>query len=168
MCQSSGKHGAIPYKSFNPYPKEADCDVPHLLKTSRNCFSNSFAHSKSRTLKVRSLIIIEVPSCFNLASSSVGHQYRSCFIVHNSSTLSFSSSMLYSSYAGAMLEAIDSQTLSTDGFFVAALSMLVCTSLPFKMCELMLDSFKKLRTTISISLNRWKTCMWIQLYSSSS
>lgn len=73
MCQSSGKHGAIPYKSFNPYQKEADlyfiCDVPHLLKTSRNCFSNSFAHSKSRTLKVRSLYI-EVPSicvnCFNL------------------------------------------------------------------------------------------------------
>ena len=27
-------------------------DVPHLLKTARNCFSNSFSHSKSRSMRV--------------------------------------------------------------------------------------------------------------------
>ena len=51
----------IPYKTTNPYsanPLHACsdlflfCDPPHLLKTTRNCFSNSFSHSKSRQLKV--------------------------------------------------------------------------------------------------------------------
>ena len=61
MCQT-GKQGAVPHKTVNPYRKNADfyffCDAPHLLKTSRNCFSNSFAHSKSRTLKVELLYIL--------------------------------------------------------------------------------------------------------------
>ena len=46
----------IPYKTINPYDQSRSvyffCDVPHLLKTARNCFSNSFAHSHSRKLKV--------------------------------------------------------------------------------------------------------------------
>lgn len=45
-----------PYKTTNPYNPERQvyffCDTPHLLKTARNCFSNSFAHSHSRMLKV--------------------------------------------------------------------------------------------------------------------
>jgi len=49
----------IPYKTSNPFDTSRNiyyfCDVPHLLKTTRNCFSNSFAHSKSRKLKVQSL-----------------------------------------------------------------------------------------------------------------
>lgn len=46
----------IPYKTSNPYRSGEElyffCDVPHLLKTSRNCFSNSFAHSLSRKMQV--------------------------------------------------------------------------------------------------------------------
>lgn len=48
----------IPYKSKNPYGSDRQiyffCDTPHLLKTARNCFANSFAHSHSRMLKVNS------------------------------------------------------------------------------------------------------------------
>ena len=40
------------YKTPNPYCNERDiffiCDVPHLLKTTRNCWSNSFAHKNSK------------------------------------------------------------------------------------------------------------------------
>ena len=47
---------AYPYKTANPYNPQRKtyffCDTPHLLKTARNCFSNSFAHSHSRMLKV--------------------------------------------------------------------------------------------------------------------
>ena len=46
----------LPYKTANPFDDTRCiyyfCDAPHLLKTARNCFSNSFAHSYSRTLKV--------------------------------------------------------------------------------------------------------------------
>lgn len=53
LCQA--EKTAVPYKTDNPY-KKTDlfffCDPPHLLKTARNCFSNSFAHSKSRKMKV--------------------------------------------------------------------------------------------------------------------
>ena len=54
LCQE--EKTAVPYKTANPYKKKTDlfffCDPPHLLKTARNCFSNSFAHSKSRKMKV--------------------------------------------------------------------------------------------------------------------
>ena len=47
---------AKPYKTANPFDKSRTtyyfCDAPNLLKTSRNCFSNSFSHSHSRKLKV--------------------------------------------------------------------------------------------------------------------
>ena len=47
---------AFPFKTKNPYSPDRYvyffCDVPHLLKTTRNCFSNSFAHSYSRMLRV--------------------------------------------------------------------------------------------------------------------
>ena len=53
----SAEKGDIPYKVENPYrPLQYIyffCDAPHLLKTARNCLSNSFAHSRSRTLKVK-------------------------------------------------------------------------------------------------------------------
>lgn len=46
----------VPYKTPNLFRKRSElfffCDAPHLLKTTRNCFSNSFAHSKSHNLKV--------------------------------------------------------------------------------------------------------------------
>lgn len=50
LCRGDG------YKTPNPFA-DRDVyffsDVPHLLKTARNCFSNSFAHSNSRNMKVR-------------------------------------------------------------------------------------------------------------------
>lgn len=55
MCQQKGR-GVLPYKTCNPYNSSSElfffCDVPHLLKTARNCFSNSFAHSQSRKMQV--------------------------------------------------------------------------------------------------------------------
>jgi len=55
LCQDHGK-GKLPYKCTNSYHKDKElfffCDVPHLLKTARNCFSNSFSHSKSRKMQV--------------------------------------------------------------------------------------------------------------------
>lgn len=55
MCQQK-RYQKLPHKSTNPYGSGLDlfffCDVPHLLKTARNCFSNSFAHSKSRKMQV--------------------------------------------------------------------------------------------------------------------
>jgi len=54
LCQL--QPSKLPYKSPNPLHQNSDlfffCDPPHLLKTARNCFSNSFAHSKSRKLMV--------------------------------------------------------------------------------------------------------------------
>ena len=47
----------VTYKTTNIYspdkrPLYFISDVPHLIKTVRNCWSNSFAHSRSRTLRV--------------------------------------------------------------------------------------------------------------------
>ena len=48
---------SIPHKTTNPFSLDRHlyffCDTPHLLKTARNCFSNPFAHSHSRMLKVQ-------------------------------------------------------------------------------------------------------------------
>jgi DNA transposase THAP9 len=42
------------YKTANPYDTDREiyfvCDPPHLLKTARNCFSNSGAHTNSRQM----------------------------------------------------------------------------------------------------------------------
>lgn len=47
----------VPYKMPNPYTTEARfiyfiSDVPHLIKTTRNCWANSYAHSFKRRLWV--------------------------------------------------------------------------------------------------------------------
>ena len=57
LCQVDQQAAAgVPYKTTNPFRQDSElyffCDAPHLLKTTRNCFSNSFAHSQSRKLKV--------------------------------------------------------------------------------------------------------------------
>ncbi len=48
-----GKSGIV-YKTQNPFSDDREiffiCDVPHLLKTTRNCWSNSFANKHSRAL----------------------------------------------------------------------------------------------------------------------
>ncbi len=58
LCQPKG----LPYKCKNVYRHQSDlyffCDVPHLLKTARNCFSNSFSHSKSRKMEVLNYVRI--------------------------------------------------------------------------------------------------------------
>ena len=54
MCQK--RKTDLPFKSINPYRDGHGlyffCDVPHLLKTTRNCFSNSFSHSCSKKMQV--------------------------------------------------------------------------------------------------------------------
>lgn len=55
MCQKSGHSQEVPYKTSHPYGTTEFYyfwDVPHILKTARNCFSNSFAHSKSWNMVV--------------------------------------------------------------------------------------------------------------------
>ena len=57
MCAKQLKETPnIPYKSENTYRDGAEvyffCDAPHLLKTAHNCFSKSFAHSKSHEMQV--------------------------------------------------------------------------------------------------------------------
>ena len=47
----------VVYKTPNPFSDDNRdvyfmSDVPHLIKTVRNCWSNSFAHSNSRALWV--------------------------------------------------------------------------------------------------------------------
>ena len=60
MCQKSRR--VVPYKTSNPFREDETlyffCDVPHLLKTSRNCFRNSYSHSKTRTMQVHTCIPI--------------------------------------------------------------------------------------------------------------
>ena len=51
-----GSTGELVYKTPNPFCDDRDIyfisDVPHLVKTTRNCWSNSFAHKCSRALWV--------------------------------------------------------------------------------------------------------------------
>lgn len=53
ICAESDE---VPYRVRNPYRSSQFiylfCDAPHALKTTRNCFSNSSAHRKSRRLMV--------------------------------------------------------------------------------------------------------------------
>ena len=54
------QNGHVTYKTRNPYsPDDRDIffmsDVPHLMKTTRNCWSNSFGHSHTRALWVCSM-----------------------------------------------------------------------------------------------------------------
>lgn len=50
------KDGGANHKTRNPFDPNRHiyffCDAPHLLKTARNCFSNSHCHSKTRKLEV--------------------------------------------------------------------------------------------------------------------
>ena len=49
------------HKTRNPYDADRDlyfiCDPPHLIKTARNCLSNSGSHSISRNLMVSNIIL---------------------------------------------------------------------------------------------------------------
>ena len=60
LCKDRG----IDYKTRNPFSPDRYiyffCDPPHLLKTARNCFSNSYSHSKSRKLQVSSITVITI------------------------------------------------------------------------------------------------------------
>ena len=54
------KDGLV-FKTKNPFCEDRDvyfvCYVPHLMKTARNCWLNSFYHKKSRVLWVSYLIL---------------------------------------------------------------------------------------------------------------
>jgi len=56
LCALEEVSGDVVYKTKNPFRRGHDiyfiCDVPHLLKTARNCFSNSYAYRNSRKLMV--------------------------------------------------------------------------------------------------------------------
>ena len=57
LLKLHGEIGELVYKTGNPYSDDSRphffiSDVPHLIKTTRNCLANSFAHSRSRTLWV--------------------------------------------------------------------------------------------------------------------
>ena len=59
----------VPYKMLNPYTDENRdlyliSDVPHLLKTTRNCWANSYVHSCSRRLLVSVCVCVCV--CYDL------------------------------------------------------------------------------------------------------
>ena len=52
-----GEAAELVHKTENPYSNEPRplffiSDAPHLIKTTRNCWANSFAHSNSRSLCV--------------------------------------------------------------------------------------------------------------------
>ena len=51
----------VPYKTRNPYADREIfffCDPPHLMKTARNCFSNSHSHANTRALQVRRICML--------------------------------------------------------------------------------------------------------------
>ena len=58
MHQTNLGDAGVVYKTINPYAEDHRfiiyffADVPHLIKTVRNCMSNSFSHSNSRALWV--------------------------------------------------------------------------------------------------------------------
>lgn len=57
MHTTQNRTGTVTYKTKNPYsPDGRDVyfvsDVPHLIKTTHNCWSNSFGHSNTRALWV--------------------------------------------------------------------------------------------------------------------
>ena len=57
MHTTSKQTGTVTYKTKNPYSPDGRevyfmSDVPHLIKTTRNCWSNSFGHSHTRALWV--------------------------------------------------------------------------------------------------------------------
>ena len=68
MMQDPATSGDLAYRSPNAFTSESHSiyfmsDVPHLLKTSRNCWSNSHAHSRSRCLWVSVCVGVSVCVC---------------------------------------------------------------------------------------------------------
>ena len=62
-----GERNNFVYKTENPYSDEPRplffifiSDAPHSIKTTRNCWANSFAHSNSRTLWVSIFVAVKV------------------------------------------------------------------------------------------------------------
>ncbi len=69
LCAKQGLKTDVPFKIRNPYRSSfiyLFCDVPHLLKTARNCFSNSMAHMKSHRLMVCAPYVVSPFSACNL------------------------------------------------------------------------------------------------------
>lgn len=69
MHKTSQKVGEIVYKTPNQYSLDNRdiyfmSDVPHLIKTIRNCWSNSFSHSNTRALWVSLLSCPDMKSMY--------------------------------------------------------------------------------------------------------
>ncbi len=66
MCQDSEKRVGVPRRTTNPYRVDSElfffCDAPHLVKTARNCFSNSFHTQKAGQCRYINLTISRVLS----------------------------------------------------------------------------------------------------------
>ena len=63
MHKAARKPHEVVYKTPNPFSEDKRdiffiSDVPHLIKTTRNCWENSFGHSHTRALWVSNLVII--------------------------------------------------------------------------------------------------------------
>ena len=72
LCQQQST--TTPYKAVNPYSYKNQhiylfCDAPHLLKTTRNCFSNSFSHSQNSSTEGEKLGTV----CYNLQHNTLSH-----------------------------------------------------------------------------------------------
>lgn len=87
---TSGCCDGLTHKTTNPFCEDRDiyfiCDVPHLIKTTRNCWSNSFAHKMSRALWVslqsHNYIIIHVDICIISVERRQAHQLDpSCQVI---------------------------------------------------------------------------------------
>ena len=90
MHQASKSPGEIVYKTPNPYSLDSRdiyfmSDVPHLIKTTRNCWSNSFSHTNTRALWVSIYLIVASISlsfchciCRKVDVISVGHILQIC------------------------------------------------------------------------------------------
>ena len=87
LCKTSV--GSLTHKTVNPFRRDCFiyffCDPPHLLKTARNCFANSHAHSHSRQLEVCNIMycfqfILNCSFCNRrMESQYLGNILKSCY-----------------------------------------------------------------------------------------
>ena len=95
----------IVYKVQNPYASdERDIyfisDVPHLIKTVRNAWSNSFGHNQARALWVRAVLVIYSHKCMMCVFSN----HNTLFHRFLSNFKSTSNVLFTKLYSGASLQ----------------------------------------------------------------
>ena len=79
-----GKDGEFIYKTVNPFSDEPRplfffSDAPHLIKTVRNCWANSFAHTNSRTLWVSNVhVLLPLTSAATIIICMIMNTFNYC------------------------------------------------------------------------------------------